>query len=140
MTTNKTTDDGGVTFTVLATGMMVPFNDYENRAGIRGEVINLTAEQVEGTKNRYGQSWLYQSDEDQLARWSIVKFRLGDHSEGITYADDDPHGVRLRLWQAATKYAQAISDPAERRAALQKVAEDFPEQRAQSQWTLRTWE
>lgn len=135
----ETTDDGGVTFTVTSTGLTVPFNKYENRVAYRGDVIHLTAQQVEDTKNRDGVSWLDLTEQQQTIRWGMVKFKIGDHSEGITYADDDPHGFRSRAYQRATEYAKKVSDPAERAAALAQVAKDYPEQRTQTQWTLRAY-
>ncbi|MFP1601893.1 hypothetical protein ACLD0U_04285 [Microbacterium sp. 2216-1] len=131
---SKTTE--AVVITVLETGFTVPHDRYSNRVAFRGEVITLTPEQVDDTRDRDGQTWLDLDDDAQRTRWGGVKFALGDRSEGIVVGEDDTHGRRYRQWQRARKLAEATSDPAERAAALKQVKKDFPEHVAQTQWTL----
>lgn len=52
-----------------------------------GQEILFGPRAFEETKNRYGQSWLDMSEEDQLDRWGSVKFRKGPWPGKKTYDD-----------------------------------------------------
>ena len=129
-----------VTITVLATGLALPGPSNPNayfgtsgRTALRGEVVEVERSE---TLDRAGNSWLDMTDEQQEARWGVVRFRIGDHSEGIELGDDDENGARYYQWMRATELAQKISDPAERSAALREIKAKYPEQNRTTQRTL----
>lgn len=136
MTDNKTPAEG-VTITILRSGMTVPHDSYSNRVTYRNEVVHLTPAQVEDTKDRNGKSWLDLSDEDQIARWGVVSFRIGNHANG-EIGDDDFNGLRYRHWQEEYRYAQKISDPNERKKAMDALGQKYPESREESR-TIASW-
>lgn len=126
-----------VTITVLATGLSLPGkanpNAYFNTTGrtaLRGEVVEVERSE---TVDRNGNSWLDLDDAAQEARWGVVRFRIGDHSEGIELGDDDVNGARYYQWMRATEEAQKMSDPAERTAALRAIKAKYPEQNKSTQ-------
>lgn len=119
------TNNQPVTITVLRSGLMVPHNNFANRVAYRGEVLHLTAEQVESAKDRNGFSWLDMTDEDQEARWGEIKFKIGDHSAEIGFLGDDDSTVRFRRRENAVIAARRITDPVERAAALKEITDTY---------------
>lgn len=120
-----TTTDKTVTITVLRSGLTVPHNNFATRVALRGEVITLTPEQVQGTEDRYGASWLQMTDAEQEARWGEVKFVHGDHAEGIAFLGDDDSTIRFRRRENAVLAARKIANDAERREAFRKINETY---------------
>lgn len=137
MSTKKNSSD--VTLTVMRSGFPVPFDSYSNRICYRGEVVTLTAEQVEGTKDRLGRTWLDLDDGEQIERWGIVRFKLGDHSADVGFIGDDDSTVRFRRRENAIIAANAISDPQDRAEAHREVKRLYGAAQG-SQRTLRSFE
>lgn len=135
----KTSDDDIVTITALTTGLTVPSapgeSGFAGRVLLRGQTVKVNRED---TLDRLGNTWLDLDTDAQIKRWGEQRFMIGTPTEadGITLGDDDIHGFRYRKWMAATEQARAISDPAERAAALAQVKRDFPEQGVKTQWTI----
>lgn len=92
----------------------------------QGQTVTLSAEQVEATRDRMGNSWLDLTPEEQVRRWGMQIFGLGPAPEGLAFAGDD-ESYQYRAGLRAREYARAISDPAERAAALAKVREEYGE-------------
>lgn len=134
-----------VTITILRSGFSVPDIDERkysaNRTAYRGEVVTLTPEQVEGTRDLNGNSWTTLTEEQQLARWGHVNFALGDQreAEGIKFVGDDDEAQVHRFRERATAEADKISDPQARRAAHAAITERFGASQG-TQRTLQAWE
>lgn len=109
-------------------GFTVPFDNYSGKVLSQNETVTLTAEQVAGTFDRNGVSWLDLTEEQQMDRWRELRFGNGPAPEGAVVGADDPHGLRWRAYERARRLAEQFSDPFDRKVALRKVAEDFPEQ------------
>lgn len=109
-------------------GFSVPFDNYSGRVLYANETVTLTPEQVAGTYDRNGVSWLDLTEEQQIEKWTEVRFGNGPAPEGAEIGADDPHGFRYKAYERARKLAEQFSDPFDRKVALRKVAEDFPEQ------------
>lgn len=135
--TDKKIPAEGVTITIKRSGFTVPHDSYSNRVAYANEVITLTPAQVEDTRDRNGDSWLDLTDEQQIERWGVVSFRRGSHANGEIGADDI-NGLRYRRWQDEYKYAQQISDPRERKLAMNALGQKYPENNAQSR-TIASW-
>ena len=125
MTENKISEP--IIVTVLSSGSVLPFNDYENRAYYRGEVVELSAEQVEGTRDRLGKTIAdtIRSEEVQLARWGLVRFREGSDTSDIGFVGDDDSTVTFRKRELAEERAKHLPSKAERVAGLQAVTEQY---------------
>lgn len=117
----------GITVTCMASGSVLPFNDYENRAYYRGEVVELTAEQVEGTRDRLGNTILdtIRSEEIQLSRFGIIRYKEGDHSSEVAYIGDDDSTVQYRKRELAEERAKKLPSKAERMAGLKAVTDTY---------------
>lgn len=138
--------DSSITITVLRSGFSSIPDISEpkfstNRVAYRGEVITLSPEQIEATRDLNGNSWLDMTEEQQLDRWGHVNFRVGDvrEEEAVKFIADDDEAMIYRLREQATKIADQISDPVARREARAEIAKRFgaPES---SQRTLQAWE
>lgn len=127
-----------VTITVWKSGFQVPFDDFSSRVALRGELITLTPEQVEDTRDRNGNSWLDLTEEQQLARWGHVNFLKGDRSSDVKFIGDDDERIRFRRRERAIIEAHALSDPEERADALHKIRELYGTPRS-SQRTLNEY-
>ncbi|MFJ2541558.1 hypothetical protein [Microbacterium sp. NPDC087589] len=136
-----TTQTQEVTLTVLRSGFTIPFDNFSSRAAYRGELVTLNAEQVAGTEDRYGVSWLSMTEEEQLARWGHVNFALGDQREAecIKFVGEDDLAQIALARERAVKHADQISDPNERRAAHTAIRERFGAPQS-TQRTLQSWE
>jgi len=116
-----------MTITVWRSGLSVP--DIvgpvysANRIAYRGEVVTLTPEQIEETRDRSGATWLDLSEAEQIARWGHVKFKLGDHSAGVKFLGEDDSTIQFRRRENAVLAAQKIADAGERKAAFAKINE-----------------
>lgn len=136
-----------ITITVLKSGLSIPDtsqtspNYSTNRTAYRGEVLTFTSEQVEETRDLNGNSFLELDEEAQTARWGAPRFAHGDvrDAEGIRIIGEDDISVMARLREQATKRADQISDPAERRAAHEAIRERFGAPQT-SQRTLQSLE
>ena len=107
------------------------------RVLLQGEEFEVTPELYAETLDRAGNSWLDLDESAQLARWGEVRFAPGPKPDALTFGGDDS-SYRIRAWQRDLAYAQAVSDPNERRAALAKVRAEFPEFGASHSHTLST--
>ncbi|WP_404435176.1 hypothetical protein LG322_08455 [Microbacterium aerolatum] len=114
-----------MTITIWKSGFTVPDIAGEvysrNRVCYRGEVVTLTPEQVEMTKDRAGNSWLDLTEEAQESKWGAVRFRHGDHSAEVAFIGDDDSTVRYRRRENAVQQAQKIADAAERKAEFARI-------------------
>ncbi|MER7447074.1 hypothetical protein [Microbacterium sp. NPDC097977] len=125
--------------TVLASGTTVPFDSFSGRIAYRGELVEITPEQYDGTLDRFGNSWLDMDEHAQAKKWGMVRFLRGDHTADVAFIGDDDSTVRYRRRENAIATANAISDPAERRAAHAEVNRVYG--RAEStQRTTRSFE
>lgn len=80
----------------------------------RGEVITLSADDIEESKDREGNSWLALSETDQIEKYGEVKFESGDTSADKEWWQGDSTSTQLaanRDYVAASE----IADTAERR-------------------------
>ncbi|WP_347978681.1 hypothetical protein [Microbacterium sp. ProA8] len=90
----------------------------------RGEEFEVTPELYAETLDRNGESWLDLTPEEQTRRYGHIKFLPGTRPDDIAVGDDD-EGYRYKQGLAAREYAQQISDPAERAAALAEVSAEY---------------
>ena len=116
-----------VTITVLTSGLTLPgpanpasYFHTEGRTALRGEVVDVERSE---TVNRLGESWLDLGDEAQIARWGVVRFRIGDHveAEGIKYLGDDDERITFRRREREILEARKITDADERSAELKRI-------------------
>lgn len=115
-----------VVITVWKSGFAVPDKvDWSNRICYRGEVVTLTPEHVESTKDKNGNSWLDLTEDAQLERWGEIRFRHGDHSAEVGFIGDDDSTVRFRRREIAVQRAQKIADAAERKAEFARINATF---------------
>lgn len=105
---------------MLAGGLIIFGNVHK-----RGDQIELTAERIEGNRDRLGRSWLDDlSEEGQLARWGEVRVGVGPWPEDLpAWSYGDP------LWQMAREQACRAAwrheDAATRRQALAEVEQIY---------------
>lgn len=90
----------------------------------RGEEVEITPALYAATIDRTGVSFLDQTAEEQVQRYGMVKWADGPCPPEIQIGDDD-EGYRYKQGLAAREYAQQISDPDERAAALAKVSAEY---------------
>ncbi|MCC2030345.1 hypothetical protein KEC56_12620 [Microbacterium sp. YMB-B2] len=116
-----------VTITVLTSGLSLPGPSNPNaiwatagRTALRGEVVEVERSE---TLDRNGDSWLDMDDEAQLARWSVVRFRVGDHveAEGIRYIGEDDERITYRRREREVHEARKIADAVQRKAELNRI-------------------
>lgn len=121
----KTTEN--VTVTVTVSGSVLPFSSYENRAYYSGEVVVLTPELIEQTRDRNGASILdtIRSEARQLERWGQVRFREGDHSAEFKRTGMDDTSLEYRRREHAEEEAKKLPSKAEVRAGLRAVSDEF---------------
>ncbi|SDB95408.1 endo alpha-1,4 polygalactosaminidase [Microbacterium enclense] len=86
----------------------------------RGQTVTVTANHYEATKDRFGESWLDYSEEEQEARWGEVRFRDGAAPDDVNAWDNDPGLARL-LRETALKDARGLQNTAERADAVAAV-------------------
>jgi hypothetical protein len=131
-----------VTITVMKSGLSVPerAGDWDSRSRVcyRGEVVTLSPELVEMTRDRHGNSWLDLTEDQQVERWGDVRFKRGDHSAEVAFVGDDDSTVRYRRRENAVMVAQKIADPAERKAAFAEITATYGASPS-SQRTLRSY-
>lgn len=99
----------------------------------RGETIALTAAQVDDTRDKFGDSWLDQTEDDQIARWGSVKFGLGEAPDDMHAWQDDTL-ARAGARDAEREDALRIVDRTERIKALAAIDEKYG--RPATQWSL----
>ena len=88
------------------------------------ETFEVTDELIEQTRDRLGNSWIELDAEAQTKRWGGVKFQEGEPpADAVIGADDD--AVQFKAAFRKLEYARKISDPAERKAAVQKVWREY---------------
>ncbi|MEV4688917.1 hypothetical protein [Microbacterium sp. LWH3-1.2] len=107
------------------------------RVLLQGEEFTVTPELYAETVDRNGVSWLDLDADAQLAKWGEIRFAPGPRPDALTFGGDDS-SYRIRQWQRDLAYAQDVSDPNERRAALARVRAEFPEFGASHSHTLST--
>lgn len=88
------------------------------------EEFEVTDELRAETVDRNGNSWLDLDAQAQVARWGSQKIAEGPAPEGVTVGADDD-AVQFKAAFAKLEYARKISDPAERKLAVQKVWRDY---------------
>lgn len=93
---------------------------YPSYVYVRGSVVTITADTIEF------QGWLLaliDDEAEQLSRWGKVRLRRGTHHVEPWEKYGDP------VWEIHEREARRIAlaqiEPADRRAALEKVAERF---------------
>lgn len=124
-----TTTDGPITIHARATGLTVPAltaagDAAPGRVLYQGETVTLSAEQVDATRDRNGDSWLDLTPEEQVRKWGSQKFGIGPAPDDLKLAGDD-ESVLYRRGLRARAEAQAISNPADRREALADVEAEY---------------
>ncbi|MFB4348621.1 hypothetical protein [Microbacterium sp. CR_7] len=113
------------TYYATRTGLTIPeFSPAGDPVGGRvlkqNEAFEVTPELIEYTRDRLGVSWLEFDAAEQTKRWGGVRFTERKPSAGaVIGADDDAHMFKSAF--AKLEHARKISDPAERKAAVQTV-------------------
>ncbi|MCK2035686.1 hypothetical protein KZC51_06010 [Microbacterium sp. SSW1-49] len=117
--------DKSITIHARSTGLTVPQITEAGDAapGIvlyQGQTITLTPAQVDATRDRLGRTWLDLTADEQVQRWGMQKFAGGPAPEGMGIGEDDD-AVWFKRAITALDAAKKITNPAERKAALQAV-------------------
>lgn len=63
---------------------------------LRGEIIDLTPELVQQSRDRDGNSFLTLDEDAQIRRWGQVMFKPGDHAAEIKAADDQRRAAQVQ--------------------------------------------
>ncbi len=121
--------DKSITIHARSTGLTVPQVTEAGDAapGIvlyQGQTITLTPAQVDATRDRLGRTWLEYDDATQCQKWGMVKFGIGPAPEGMGIGEDDDH-LWFKRAITALDAAKKITNPVERKAALQAVNAEF---------------
>lgn len=92
----------------------------------RGQTVTLTADMIEASRDRNGDSWLDLLHDDlaQIARWGEVRIAPGPAPADMApWLPGSPEEDAAR--EQARRAAYALVDDAERRLALARVDERF---------------
>jgi len=116
-------------FHARQTGVTVPqFSPAGDPVGGRvlrqWETFEVTDELIELTRDRLGNSWLEMDAAEQTKRWGMVKFAEGEPPADAEIGSDD-EGFLYQRGLRAREQARAISNPADRGAALAEVARKY---------------
>lgn len=123
----KTADENGLTIHIFRTGLTYPRAGGEfgghSEVGRRGQVIDLTPQDVEASRDRAGNSLWSLSPQEQRDRWGEQRFGIGPWPDGedvfvrgsVEWAEAR-EAARREAWQAPAS---------QRRAALADVEEKF---------------
>lgn len=88
------------------------------------ESFEVTPELIENTRDRLGVSWLEYDQAEQVRQWGGVRFAEGEPpADAVIGADDD--SVQFKAAFRKLEYARKISDPTERKAAVQTVWREY---------------
>ncbi len=125
MTTNKTPAAGDVIHFRSSMSVAIGGND-DGRVFHRGEELVLTADIIEASKDRLGNSWLDLDPSEQVKRYGKQVWGTGPVPEDIDFyntpGDRASRDIaRIRARDAAA----AISDPVQRQAAWEAVRDEF---------------
>ncbi|GAA4678471.1 hypothetical protein [Frondihabitans cladoniiphilus] len=104
----------------------VMVDDFRSWVAAYGSVVSITAEMVESSRDRHGDSWLDLADDAsrQERRWGQVMFARGPWPDGLPRllpGSDDWAEAR----ENARKAAHHLLTPDERRAALATVEMEY---------------
>lgn len=116
------------TFHCRATGLTLPAfspagDARPGRVLSRGETFTVSPETYELTKDRLGDSFLDLTEAEQVARWGMQRFGIGPAPEDMVIGEDDDYQA-FKAAFSKLEYARKISDPTERKLAVQKVWRD----------------
>ena len=90
----------------------------------RGQTLHLTAEDVEASRDQSGSSFWTLSDDEQLALWGKVFFRIGEFPESESlYIRGTMEHAEAR--ERARMAAWALPDGPERAAAFERLTATF---------------
>ena len=105
---------------ILAGGLLCFGGAYK-----RGDVIRLTADDIEGTRDRLGDSWCDDlSDSAQIRRWGEPRFGIGPWPEDLMpWLPGSPEAFEAR--EEARARAHRLEDPQARAEAVAEVARRF---------------
>lgn len=80
------------------------------RQWYRGQELefDVPSEPYQDTKDRNGFSWLDMSDDDQIARWGDIQFRMGPW-RGKSYADDAAEKAERKRRRAAPALPKSLT-------------------------------
>jgi hypothetical protein len=138
MSTTKTAH-GSRTIWATSSGVTVPTSPDPYAPGIvllRGQYITLTPEQVELTKDRFGQSWLDQTAEQQIARFGEQRWAEGLPPDGILIGGDDVAAVAAQRAEAERQLKFQPDEELRERAA-QRIRETYGPSTASNQRTIQ---
>lgn len=121
--------EGPITIHARSTGLSIPAvtaagDAAPGRVLYQGETVTLSAEEVNATYDRTGATWLSLSPEEQVKRWGMQKFGLGEAPDELKFAGDD-ESYQYKAGLRAREEAKAISNPADRREALADVEAEY---------------
>lgn len=106
-----------------ASTINVRFTEHEARSLRRGSVFEVTADVLEYSKNRYGESVFDDlSPEAQCRRWGMVKFLRGDQSAEVTWWNGS-ETERDRFRQEELHKIETLRDPVSKFEAKQQLME-----------------
>lgn len=112
------------TIWAVASGLTVPTSSDGGTVLYRGQWVTLTPEQIERTRDRFGNSWLDETEADQLRRYGEVRWAEGLPPEGIGVGLDDD-AARAAQRAEAESNLKFIADPEERKAASDAIKAKF---------------
>jgi hypothetical protein len=82
--------EGGILVHFLEDGLT-----SNGRTFYRGQEVTFGKVAYEETKDRFGQSWLTMSEDEQYARWGTVKFRRGPWPGKRSYEEENLKNVSI---------------------------------------------
>lgn len=100
-------------------------NHFETRFSQRGQTLTVTPALWESSLNSKGESWLTQTEEQQLDRAGIVWFAPGPAPASVEWWDPASSGEKELAHTRERAAAYAIVDEQERAAALASIKRRF---------------
>lgn len=121
--TNKNSPKPGDQIHFLVSGCTIP-REHIADVSRRGQTITITQALLDASVDRNNDSWLDLTEEDQQARYGVVRWRRGpapDDMESWTRGTAEADMAR----EAARKLAFSIADPQAQALALAEVYKKF---------------
>lgn len=131
----------GDQFHVLGS-ITIPYSNNHSAVVQRGQTVTVTAEMLELTTDRNGDSWLDDVDDEaaQVARWGQRLIAPGECPQDVLWFNSEGDTASIGVARAlALEEARAHSDPAERRERVAEVNARYGLGNPSGQHTLRSW-
>lgn len=131
----------GDQFHVIA-AITIPYSNNHSAVVQRGQTVTVTAEMIDLTTDRNGDSWLDDVDDEaaQVARWGQRLIAPGECPDAVHWWNSESDTASVGVARSIElEEARAHADPAERRERVAAVNAKYGHGNPSGQHTLRTW-